>query len=61
LLCGDSPRLAWVRRLAEDRLVVAPQCWQGAEQGWQPHGLADDGALVLARGEERRLLHRRFD
>ena len=25
------------------------------------YGLADDGALVLARGEERQLLRRRFD
>ena len=51
----------WVRQQAEARLLVAPQSWQGAEQGWQPVGLADDGALVLARGEERRTLHRRFD
>lgn len=51
----------WVRRQAEARLLVAPRSWQGAEEGWQPHGLADDGALVLARGEERQLLRRRFD
>ena len=51
----------WVRQQAEQRLLVAPQSWQGAGEGWQPHGLADDGALVLARGEERRRLHRRFD
>ena len=50
-----------VRRLAEQRLLVAPQSWDGAGEGWQPHGLDDDGALVLARGNERRRLHRRFD
>ena len=50
-----------VRQLAEQRLLVAPQSWDGAGEGWQPHGLADDGALVLARGNERRRLHRRFD
>lgn len=51
----------WVRQQAEARLLVAPQSWQGAGDGWQPIGLADDGALVLARGDERRRLHRRFD
>lgn len=56
---ADQP--AWVRRQAEARLLVAPRSWPGADQGWQPHGLADDGALVLARGEERQLLRRRFD
>lgn len=59
MAAADQP--TWVRRQAEARLLVAPQSWEGAAQGWQPHGLADDGALVLARGEERRLLHRRFD
>lgn len=56
-----AARPRWVRQQAEARLLVAPQSWQGAADGWQPIGLADDGALVLARGEERRLLHRRFD
>jgi BirA family biotin operon repressor/biotin-[acetyl-CoA-carboxylase] ligase len=51
----------WVRRQAEARLLVAPQSWQGAGDGWQPIGLADDGALVLGRGNERQQLHRRFD
>lgn len=50
-----------VRRLAEQRLLVAPGSWEGACEGWQPCGLADDGALLLARGEERRLIRRRFD
>lgn len=50
-----------VRQLAEQRLLVAPQSWQGAAEGWQPIGLASDGALLLARGEERRRLLRRFD
>ena len=56
-----AERPTWVRQQAEARLLVAPQSWQGAGDGWQPEGLADDGALVLARGAERRLLHRRFD
>lgn len=56
---ADQP--TWVRRQAEARLLVEPRSWQGAGEGWQPHGLADDGALVLARGDERRLLRRRFD
>ena len=51
----------WVRQLAEQRLLVSPQSWQAAGEGWQPQGLADDGALVLVRGDERQLLHRRFD
>ncbi len=51
----------WVRQLAEQRLLVTPQSWQAAGDGWQPHGLADDGALVLARGDERQRLHRRFE
>lgn len=59
MAAADRP--SWVRRQAEARLLVAPQSWQGAAEGWQPHGLADDGALVLARGDERRQLHRRFD
>lgn len=56
---ADQP--TWVRQQAEARLLVAPRSWQGAAEGWQPHGLADDGALVLARGEERQLLRRRFE
>lgn len=59
MAAADQP--TWVRRQAEARLLVAPQSWEGAAQGWQPHGLADDGALVLVRGKEHRLLHRRFD
>ena len=59
MTAADRP--TWVRRQAEARLLVAPQSWQGAAEGWQPHGLADDGALVLVRGDERRQLHRRFD
>lgn len=50
-----------VRRQAEQRLLVAPGSWEGAAEGWQPIGLADDGALLLARGRERRRLQRRFD
>jgi BirA family biotin operon repressor/biotin-[acetyl-CoA-carboxylase] ligase len=56
---ADQP--AWVRQQAEARLLVTPGSWQGAGQGWQPQGLANDGALVLARGEERRMLHRHFE
>lgn len=59
MAAADQP--TWVRRQAEARLLVAPHSWQGAGEGWQPHGLSDDGALVLARGEERQLLHRRFE
>ncbi|MFM7086295.1 MAG: biotin--[acetyl-CoA-carboxylase] ligase [Cyanobium sp.] len=50
-----------VRRLAEQRLVVAPQSWQGAAEGWQPGGLAADGALILRRGQEQRLVQRHWD
>jgi BirA family biotin operon repressor/biotin-[acetyl-CoA-carboxylase] ligase len=56
---ADQPQA--VRAMAEQRLLVSPGSWDGAAEGWQPFGLADDGALVLARGEERRLLRRRFD
>jgi BirA family biotin operon repressor/biotin-[acetyl-CoA-carboxylase] ligase len=56
---ADQPQA--VRRLAERRLLVMPGSWEGASEGWQPCGLADDGALLLARGEERRRLERRFD
>jgi len=50
-----------VRRLAEQRLLLVPGSWQGAAEGWQPIGLAADGALLLARGEQQQLLRRRFD
>lgn len=56
---ADQPQA--VRRLAEQRLLVMAGSWQGASEGWQPCGLADDGALVLARGDERQWLRRRFD
>lgn len=56
---ADQPQR--VRELAEQRLLVAPGSWDGAAEGWQPCGLANDGALLLARGEERRLIRRRFD
>lgn len=56
---ADQPQS--VRRLAEQRLLVAAGSWDGAPEGWRPVGLAVDGALVLERGEERRLLHRRFE
>ena len=56
---ADQPQA--VRRLAEQRLLVMPGSWEGAAEGWQPIGLADDGALLLARGEQRRRLERRFE
>jgi BirA family biotin operon repressor/biotin-[acetyl-CoA-carboxylase] ligase len=56
---ADQPQA--VRRLAERRLLVAPGSWDGAAQGWQPIGLTDDGALLLARGDERRRIERRFE
>ena len=56
---ADQPQV--VRRLAEQRLLVRPGSWEGASEGWQPCGLADDGALVLGRGDERRRLQRRFE
>jgi len=56
---ADQPQA--VRQLAEQRLLVMPGSWEGACEGWQPLGLADDGALVLARGDQRQLLRRRFE
>lgn len=56
---ADQPQV--VRQLAEQRLVVIPGSWEAAGEGWQPLGLADDGALLLGRGDERQRLQRRFD
>jgi BirA family biotin operon repressor/biotin-[acetyl-CoA-carboxylase] ligase len=56
-----APHPELVRRQAECRLLLPREpLWQGGE-AWWPRGLAVDGGLLLVRGSERRVLHRRFD